>query len=76
MGIEMDQMKLRINPKHLLHDRKGDQMVASQKDGKFPCGKDPAKALRIKRNEILFLPGASSRSPMSWTRNSVRSLLR
>ena len=51
----MNEMKVGVNTKHLLHDGEADQMVAAQEDRKFSGGKDLAKAVSNQTKRDLLI---------------------
>jgi hypothetical protein len=55
MGIDMNEMEVGVNTKHLFHHGEANQMVAAQEDRKFPGGKDLAKAVLNQTKRHLLI---------------------
>jgi hypothetical protein len=55
MGIDMDEMEVRVNPKNLLDDWKGNEMVPSQKNRKLFGTQNLLKSVANPLEGFLFI---------------------
>jgi hypothetical protein len=55
MGIDMDEMKVRIDPQNLFDNWKGDEVVPSKEDRKFLRPEDLLKSLPDPSKGLFFI---------------------
>jgi hypothetical protein len=56
MSVDMDETEVRIDPKDLFNHRKGDEMIAPQKDWKFSGPQDLSKGLANPMKGLFLVP--------------------
>jgi hypothetical protein len=55
VSVNLKEMETRVNCKDPFYDRKSDQMISSQKDGKFVFGEDLTQSVPNQAQRDLLL---------------------